>query len=592
MRYFLISWLLCAQLFEPGRAQSTNPGLGGSLINVSGPHDSDDSVRNRCIFDSAISGCNNETSFYIPAPTGSEREMCAIVSLLQTKNYPNLKVSQVKPPDGVKITVTANFVNRGIEQIVHFCATSKAVLGNYHIVLSHPPSGDTVLVACISVLPSSVIARRVRLTNTNSTLALVSDKLLEGAVAYPQNSYSPDLCLVVFASASARSVHAVTDWGELRVPPHPTQDGHKDRSWNLATAYRLNVHVFTPCDLKTVSPRLSFTQLQSLERCADENTLTGAKVGDIRLSSTSLASKSMVAPLPKPWCSSFDGLNFTGGGPGAWTQAGGKVVQGGHVAPGRQLLTTWEPESCVYQPVSRLALATFLGNKRILFWGDSVMGRFKLGLEHVAGVKPNAITLIKFNEDRSFNGLGLGALFESKDSLRLGPQWYSLLGEMRKKDLVLLNSGLHDLAPIYGGGYWYGDKRHVLETYRLRLEVVFRAIANEQDSGGNTMARRVIWRSTTHALIFSRGGGDRWYARCDSQRLSVGNVLRINTIAQDLARTYGIAFWDNSPLTLSASSVHAQDSVHPSGVATDMWSLVFYRHAIAFLNLSGPGLGK
>ena len=84
---------------------------------------------------------------------------------------------------------------------------------------------------------------------------------------------------------------------------------------------------------------------------------------------------------------------------------------------------------------------------------------------------------------------------------------------------------------------------------------------------------------------------------CDTQRLSLEGVERLNAIALKLGREHGIMVWDLSPLTLSAGHAEAQDSVHPAKPATAMWSAMLHhltamasshRHSADFFGLCPP----
>jgi hypothetical protein len=246
----------------------------------------------------------------------------------------------------------------------------------------------------------------------------------------------------------------------------------------------------------------------------------------------------------------------------------------------------WQPANCYFEPLDRRHLANFLTRNKVLMWGDSVTGRFAIGMCSAAGLPKSCVDMHKINEKPEFNGFGLRVLFEgekdTEDSRVLGSvEWALLLERMKTADVVLLNSGLHDLAPYYVDWKWQGDKPHVFRAYRERLETLFQRIAEEPSTHkGLTLRARVIWRTTTFPHVFKKKSGDKWYHRCDTQRLSLGSVLRINAIAVSLARTYNITVWDVSPLALAATPSLAQDSVHPSDVATHMWAIAFVTHAL------------
>jgi hypothetical protein len=338
----------------------------------------------------------------------------------------------------------------------------------------------------------------------------------------------------------------------------------------------------------------------------------------------------LLLPLPKqvgkladkPMCSD-DGFHSTGGGSGAWT--GPRFSQ-------------WEPDACFYPSLltaSREDLRGFFSTTgNLLIWGDSISGKFFEAMRMFAGREK--VRFNKINAKPVLNGHGLGVLFDhpfdttptdstSPSSTTLGPGWQLLLEQMKSSDLVVLNSGLHDVAPFWdnddGGEHsgWHGDKPLVFQTYEWHLDQLFGAIAAESSSSskssssssirssrnninssssttttytsssstrnGLSLVERVLWRTTTFPHVFWEDdmdhGGSQWYRRCDTQRLSIKSVVRLNTIATRLARKHGIALWDVAPLSLAVPNSHALDGVHPAGIATGMWARILYSHRVA-----------
>jgi hypothetical protein len=294
----------------------------------------------------------------------------------------------------------------------------------------------------------------------------------------------------------------------------------------------------------------------------------------------------------KRWCRD-DGFNVTGGEGGSWTTSKQRS-QSSAVLADEVLLDAWEPDGCRYEPVTPEEFRTFVGNVSIFLWGDSVQHRYFSALDgyksSVSGEVSAVSTLTFMN--KATNGGGLGDLFQDPKKLILGPNWKKLHSSMLNADLIVLNSGLHDLSPEWfddrkrGNGYW-GDKARVFAQYEERLETVFKGIVAASDALGGDMPllHRVIWRTTSYPNVFRKAnefkgniGADT--TRCDSQRLNAASVHRLNAIEKTLALRHGIAVIDVSALSLSAPHSHFDDAIHPAPVMVNTVLTVLFRHSV------------
>jgi hypothetical protein len=347
----------------------------------------------------------------------------------------------------------------------------------------------------------------------------------------------------------------------------------------------------TPCDQATPHfwKNLSFVELQSLEPCVNESSLAGNIIGDFTMGGRKLVeggntgkegrsddddddASGIRSELTTPLCKD-DGFNSTGGGGGSWMST-------------VRRLDLWQPFDCRYEPATKEELSRFVSRVSVLVWGDSVSEKFADMLKEVAYRSKHTVMMRKVNAYGQ-NGLGIASLFLEPSSYLLGERWRALLDDMHAADVIVMNSGLHDLAPYFNiqHGGWYGDKAEVFFQFEKRIELVFKAIADDEHSRNGILTRhRVLWRSTSYPHLFwdrqMDRGGSAWYRRCDSQRLSISSVKRLNKIALEAGKKYGIPIWDISSLSVAATPAHAADGVHPSALATFMWVQVFYRHAV------------
>ena len=325
--------------------------------------------------------------------------------------------------------------------------------------------------------------------------------------------------------------------------------------------------------------QLSFLETLSFEPCSSPLSLSGKLIAEFDLVGYGVPSNHQ---SPKPVCPLLNPL-LIGGEPGSWTrlnQTGSRPV--------------WEPDDCVYPDVKKTEVADFLKRKRVLIWEDSVSRVFWRIMSATSSIQPGAVSYV--SSISQGDGLGLSVLFKYT-SLDLGEHWESLRNKSQFHDLIVLNSGIHDLAPnrvkdSNGKNCWVGSKPRAIAAYRERLEVLFRAIASDDSKGpdGTLLKNRLLWRSTTHAHLFAgnvkaaKSSLSLWHQECRTQQLSVPRVARINAIAKELAHRYGITFWDVSPLSLAAPGELASDLVHPTGVVVRMWSTILF-HARGMANL-------
>ncbi|KAH8045545.1 hypothetical protein JL720_16643 [Aureococcus anophagefferens] len=173
-----------------------------------------------------------------------------------------------------------------------------------------------------------------------------------------------------------------------------------------------------------------------------------------------------------------------------------------------------------YNSASAAAAASAAQGPKLLVVGDSVSKRFHDGLSAIA----TTADYFSINENvgapnNDGVGVGLGWFFAERppfdatpldpDKLELHPEnWPAFLKALRKTDLAVLNSGLHDVAPLHrceglarcaatgsacaGAPEWHGDKGAVVAHYAARLSALFRAL------GAANVTAKVLWRTTTY----------------------------------------------------------------------------------------------
>jgi len=259
------------------------------------------------------------------------------------------------------------------------------------------------------------------------------------------------------------------------------------------------------------------------------------------------------------------------------------------------------PAACRAPP--RPTLEARLKARKLLVVGDSVSKRFHDGLSAIA----TTADYFSINENvgapnNDGVGVGLGWFFAERppfdatpldpDKLELHPEnWPAFLKALRKTDLAVLNSGLHDVAPLHrceglarcaatgsacaGAPEWHGDKGAVVAHYAARLSALFRAL------GAANVTAKVLWRTTTYPGFLYRDHlkklkpmrGSQWYYRCDTQHLRVDVVDALNGAAARAAEAHGVALWDVSPMALAMKAEHFNDIVHPTTEYARTWAL-------------------
>lgn len=259
------------------------------------------------------------------------------------------------------------------------------------------------------------------------------------------------------------------------------------------------------------------------------------------------------------------------------------------------------PAACAPPPTP--TLKTRLSKRKLLVVGDSVSARFHDALKTIA----KTAIYLSINENVGAPvsegiGVGLGWFFAEAppfdktplDSrgLTLHPEnWPALLSALEKADLAVINSGLHDVAPLHrceglarsaatgsacdGANEWHGDKNAMVGHYAARVDALFGALARENATS------KVLWRTTTYPGFLYRDHlkkkklmrGSKWYYRCDTQHLRVDVVDAINGAAAYAAEDHGVALWDVSHMALAMKAEHFNDIVHPTNAYATTWAL-------------------
>jgi len=511
---------------------------------------------------------------YIIPPTKAENvtmKQCVTADLYMSPNV----FDEIEPIELLEFGLQLNFdrsFKHSADIAVKVCASSSAIVGAYFIV---HPFGKI----CVEILMPTAVPHGAQLAaeHTSREKERPAFSLVPGI----SRNTSIGVVVLVWSSMAARTVRIASAWGEVLRPPYPILSfDSAPKGWERVQAYHVLYEATTPCNVafRHLWRNLSFVQLQSFEPCVNESSLAGRLIGDFSLVEEKAGDDKDTNTLTnitttKRWCTD-DGLNVTGSEEGSWT----KRSDQSH-------LDVWEPLSCSYQFVSRRELERFTSRISIFIWGDSISALFADMLRRSAFRSNHKVTMRKLNADGQ-SGLGLASLFAQPSSLLLGERWRVLLEDIHASDIIVLNSGLHDLAPYHNLQYgWHGDKVKVFEQYERRIYTLFQLFADDNHSrNGLSTRERIIWRTTTYPHIFwdrrMDHGGSAWYSRCDTQRLSVSSVKRLNEITVTAGQKYGIAIWDVSPMSIAATSLHAADGVHPSELTTAMWANIFYRHSV------------
>ena len=292
----------------------------------------------------------------------------------------------------------------------------------------------------------------------------------------------------------------------------------------------------------------------------------------------------------------------------------------------------WAPSTCAAVNLSEAKRR--LAPLHFTVFGDSISVKFAGALRTFV----KELTLLDLNdgvgagEHRANIGVGLGWAFAENvafadaplDARRLNMHarnWPALRDAVKRSDVAILNSGLHDIAPYFacagvavgsgndtalceheskkqGHPFWHGDKPAALAHFEVRLTALFSALA----AAG--LQRKVVWRTTTFPAIMhtremlaaAQAGShpisrSRWYERCDTQALRVDTVLELNTLAIAAARRHGIAVWDVSGLALDARRAHFADIVHPTEPYLETWVHMLAHHEVV-VNASARANGR
>ncbi len=357
----------------------------------------------------------------------------------------------------------------------------------------------------------------------------------------------------------------------------------------------------TDCDLKKPSSwhgaraALSFGEWQRLFPCTIADDLGGVPelTVNVKWLSTSPALKR--APCR------FDGHDMLGTEVGVARSVSQRGLNSRDRLPfDKQPL--FVPTTCALP--SPAALRARLRRRRLLVIGDSVSERFHDALKSLAP----GTTYLSLNQNvgQPVNegiGVGLGWFFAETPpfaatslepgDLQLHPQnWPAFLEALRKADIAIMNSGLHDVAPMHqcegiarnpatgstcnASATWHGDKAALVAHYATRTAALFAALKS------HNVTHKILWRTTTYPgflytqylLRIKPMRGSKWYYRCDTQHLRLDLVDTINAAVLRAAKFYGIAVWDVSLMASAMKAEHFNDIVHPTVDYATTWALV------------------